>query len=485
LAYHLERLLSKEEILTAYMNHVYLGHGASGMDVASQFYFGKDLGQLNFVEELILVSLPSAPERFSPLKNRDTLERKLDVIFARMAAAHVADVNRETFEKQKREVFASLNRSPKDSVFASRLNNAPFLAEFIRLKIKEILGDRYEYSAGLRVETTVDFRLQQAAAEQSKKFIQSIASSHKPVRVTEKQASEKENLANQIADEYSAMGLGGVLLGLPESKRTLPLLETASIGLDPATGEVLCMQGGINFSSGNQFNRAIAMRRQTGSAIKPIIYSAGIESGKITVATPLDDTPIFSRKTPRKSTDKGYWLPENMSGVYEGNVPARKALIESKNVPAIRVARMTGMDRIAEQFQKFFFPDPSVFEKRYRSDDTVAIGSLEMTPLEMASAFSAFGNNGVIKRPYVIKSIKDRDGKELYADRDDFDLHVPPERKVIPGDVAEVMSSMLFQSGAGGKASDGGFYGRLLGKTGTTNDSKDTWFVGVTPGLSM
>lgn len=486
LAYHLERRFTKEEIITAYMNHVYLGHGANGMDVAAQFYFGKDLDKLNFTEELILVSLPSAPERFSPIKNTDALERKLDVIHARMIAEHFTDVSRDDFQAEKRLVLASLNRSPKDSVFASRLNNAPFLAEYVRQKIKDILGDKYEYSAGLRIETTVDARLQQAAGDQSKDFIQTAAQKFPPVRILDKRYAGEGSLADQIAEEYMSVALGGVLLGLPESQRTLPRLQAASIGVDPATGAVLFMQGGMDFSSGNQLNRAIAMRRQTGSAIKPIIYSAGIESGAINTATPLDDTPIYAAKTMHKSTDKPYWMPENMSGIYEGSIPARKALVHSKNIPAIRVARKTGLERVGEQFKKFFFPDPKVFEKRFRSDDTVAIGSLEMSPLEMASAFSAFGNNGVIKRPFLIKSIKDRNGKELYkADRDEFDLHVPDERKVLSGDVAEVMGSMLLQSGGTKYESSGGYFGPVMGKTGTTNDSKDVWFVGVTPGLSM
>ncbi len=486
LAYYLESRFSKETILTAYMNHVYLGHGASGMDVAAQFYFGKELDKLNFTEELILVSLPSAPERFSPIKNTDALERKLEVIYARMVAAGFTEVDRDGFEAEKNAVFAGLNRSPKDSVFASRVNHAPFLSEYVRQKIKEILGDKFEYSAGLRIETTVDSKLQKAAGEQSKDFIQTASLKFPPVRIIDKRYAGEGSLADQIAEDYTALSLGGILLGLPESQRSIPRMQAASIGLNPATGEVLFMQGGMDFSSGNQLNRAISMRRQTGSVIKPIVYSAGIESGSITTATPLDDTPIYAAKIPQKSTDKPYWMPENMSGIYEGHIPARKALVHSKNIPAIRVARRMGLERMSEQFRKFFFPDPKIFEKRYRSDETVAIGSLEMSPLEMASAFSAFGNNGVIKRPFLIKSIKDRFGKELYnAERDEFDLHVPPERNAIPGDVAEVMSSMLFQSGGAKYESSGGYFGPVMGKTGTTNDSKDVWFVGVVPGLSM
>lgn len=484
LAYHLERHFSKEEILLAYLNHVYLGHGATGMDVAARFYFNKGIKELSFSEELTLVCLPSAPERFSPVKNPDELEGKMQTVFDRMKAAGFTDMTVEAFHAERTAAFAAMNRSPGESVFGSRLNNAPFLAEYLRLKIREILGEEYELGAGLRIETTVDARLQTAAVTESVKFIRGAAGNFPPVRIIDGRYVGEGGIDDQIAREYMNMAVGAVLLGAPQSVRTTPRLQTASIGIDPPTGEVLFLHGGTEFTSGNQLNRAIGMRRQTGSAIKPIIYSAAIESGAVTASTMLDDTPLYTHKQKRKETDRDYWLPENITGVYEGSVSVRRALVQSKNVPAIRVARLAGLPRVGEQFRKFFFPESSVFDKRFRPDETIAIGSLEMSPLEMASAFTAFANNGVIKRPILLKRIVDSEGRELYAAKgDEFKLDVPPERQAIPGDVAEVMSTLLVESARYGGTGYGG-YG-LMGKTGTTNDNKDAWFVGVLPHLSM
>ena len=271
----------------------------------------------------------------------------------------------------------------------------------------------------------------------------------------------------------------------PGPTRRKVTLQTASVGIKPGTGEILFLQGGTEFTAGNQLNRAIDMRRQTGSTMKPIVYSAAIESGILTAASPIKDEPIYARNVKRRRNQKEFWLPGNYDGVYEGDIPVRRALAFSKNVAAIRTAKIIGLPRLSEQFRKFFFYDEHSFKRRFRFDFTVAIGSLEMSPLELASGFSAFGNNGVIKRPYLIRKISNRDGKVLYngSGRDEFKLRVPRERRVLPGDVAQVMSSILRDSGRQGGVRRGGFRGEYIGKTGTTNDMKDAWFVGLIPGI--
>ncbi|HNJ34692.1 MAG TPA: transglycosylase domain-containing protein, partial [Leptospiraceae bacterium] len=489
LAYYIEGHMSKEDIFTAYVNQVYLGHGAVGADNAARFYFLKGIADLNFAQMLALSCLPSAPEMYSPLRYPDRIERKMDAVFARMKSegfSGAAEITQEQYESQKAAMLSNTTRSPSETVFGNREDIAPYVSEHVRNKIGELFGVEQEFGAGLQIETTIDADLQNSANTSTAEFLASAQGNFPPVRKGNPGSSE-DALKRAIVDEYFHMGLGAVMLGMPSSSQSEHTSETvlqgASVGIDPRTGAVLYMQGGRSFRRDNQINRAVSMRRQTGSAIKPIIYSAGIETGEITAASRLDDSPVFvfhGGQGPRE-----FWLPENITGEYKGKISAREALAQSRNVPAILVGRQVGLPRLSGQFRKFFFPDDSTFDRRFRMDETIAIGSLEMSPLEMAVAFAAFADNGTIHRPYLILRIKDTSGKILYENdgsQDEFGTHLPLMSRVLPGDVAEVMSSMLRDSAA--FANTGVFSGLLMGKTGTTNEYRDAWFVGAIPGLS-
>lgn len=489
LAYYLESKMSKEDILTAYLNQVYLGHGAVGMDNAARFYFLKSIGELNFVQYLVLVSLPSAPEQFSPLRNPDKLERKMDAVFERMKSENFApasSISQEQYEEMKAAVLWNPTRSPTETVFGSREDVAPYVAEHVRLKLASLFGQESQFGAGLTIETTIDRDLQTAANTVTPEYLAAAQKNFLPVRKGQSLSAE-QTLRRAIAGEYFAGGLGAAIFGGPVSvssdKTSDTTLQAAVIGVDPATGGILFMQGGRSFRRDNQINRAVQMRRQTGSAIKPIIYSAGIETGMVTPATRLDDSPVFVLNGAQASRE--FWLPENITGEYRGKISAREAMAQSRNVPAILVGRAVGLPRLSKQFEKFFFQDDALMAKRFRMDETVAIGSLEMSPLEMAVAFAAFADNGNVRRPFLITRIRDASGKVIYQNdggQDEFQTGLAPVSQAIPGDVAEVMASMLKDSAHFSNA--GIFGGMLLGKTGTTNDSRDTWFVGAVPGLS-
>lgn len=486
LALQLESSMSKDAILAAYMNQVYLGHGAYGMQEASKFYFRKGLSETNFVENLILACLPSAPSRFSPIRHPDELVTKMDVVYSEMQKEGFESPSQNEYDLLKEQVFSSINRSPSATVFGTRVNEAPFVSEHIRLQIKELLGGEFMYGKGLLIETTIDRSLQVAATEQSEAWMEEVSKYHKPTIRKDGKVVPETDKAVLIRREYERMGLGPVLLGAPASAVQEPRLQTASVGIHPETGAVLFMNGGTRFHSGNQLNRSVMMYRQTGSAIKPIIYSAGLETGEINPATALDDSPIFFDGA-RGANGENYWLPDNISVSYEGLIPARVALAKSRNIPAIRVARMVGVPRLGEQFRKFFFHSDAQFKSRFKENLTVAIGSTEMSPLEMAVAFAAVANNGVMRRPYLIKTIKDPDGKILYngAGEDEFDLNVPVESKVLPGDVAAVLTSMMKDAAKYGGVNRGGFSSPdLAGKTGTTNEYRDAWFIGFIPRIA-
>ncbi|GIX40370.1 MAG: carboxypeptidase [Leptospiraceae bacterium] len=477
LAFELEDRFTKEEILAYYMNHVYLGHGSYGFQNAAQFYYKKNLNELNFTEMLSLACLPSRPEFYSPLRNFDHLEKKMNWIFNRLQKEKpdFFNIDKKTYEIQKKEIRKILNRSPYETVYGNRIDYAPYVTEFIRAKILEILGKEYTVSKGLKIYTTIDLDLQISASKESLNHLEEIRKYHPyKTKIKDKEFFKKF---------YLERALGGVFLGLPIPSMEKKQLETASIGLNPHTGEILFIQGGSEFQPNNQFNRAIQMRRQTGSAIKPIIYSAGIEDGILTPATVFEDSPLYFSL---KQANREYWLPENIDQTYEGRISLREALEKSRNVPALIAAQKIGIERLGIQFQKFFFHTEEEFQKRFKQELAIAIGILEMSPLEMALAYTAFANNGIIKRPFLIKKIEDASGSILYRgdNKDEFNIKMPEEKHVLSGDVAEVMISLLKSSAKHGGTSRGGFYSeRLAGKTGTTNQYRDAWFIGVLPDL--
>ena len=527
----LELRLTKNEILNAYVNHVYMGHGAYGMQVAAEFFFNRPLTELNFAEELMLVTVLPAPTEYSPLRNPARLEQRMDLLYNRMVRENFARVPANEYRHQKNMLFAGMQeQSPNQSVFASRTNHAPYVAEYVRVTLNRLVRElareqtassgifslpmsqppvsaharrprseqaagriqidpRYAaelFETGVTIHTSIDPALQRAATEETPRWIGDINPNYPPYEVVDGKPVRPTGLRESLLREYSDTRLGLQILGAPAPVAQTAHLQAAAIGVEPATGAVLFMQGGAGFRAGNQLNHAIAMRRQTGSAIKPFVYSAGIESGRVTAATILKDEP-FPEDGPGPEEDPE-WKPHNYRDDYHGKVSVRFALEKSLNIPAIQIAQRTGMSRLALQFQKVFFPTEEVFRARFRRDLTVAIGSLEMSPLEMAVAYTAFGNNGVVRRPYLIERIVARDGTVLFArgqDRqsfDEFELRIPEERRVLPGDVAHVMASLLKDSAKRGGA---GYWSRYaLGKTGTSNNYRDAWFVGVLPGVS-
>ncbi len=499
LAMHLERRFPKDAILNAYINHVYLGHGAYGLESAAEFYLNKDLKELNFTEQLMLVTLLPAPETLSPLRNPARLEQRMDLLYGRMIREAYAAAPADVYRRQKNELFESFNRSPNENVFSRRVNHAPYVAEYIRIALTRILGRERQYNENITIHTTLDGELQKAAVRETVAYINNISHRYPPRRIDPNAKADKSgqkkrkprkkkkpSLKERLNEEYRRAEFAAFMSGLPRPRgKKAPRLQAAALGVQPETGEILFMQGGSGFSAGNQLNRALDMRRQTGSAIKPIVFSAGVEHGVITPATILLDEPTaLDGENP---TEPGLWRPRNYHDDYRGEVTARETLRYSLNVPSVLVGKRIGMNRLSAHFRRFFFPDEASFKKRFRRDLTISIGSLEMSPLEMALAYSAFGNNGVIRRPYLIRRITGADGKILYENgkKDEFNTRLPMERRVLPGDVAMVMASMLRDSGRRGGVQRGGFKGKqLLGKTGTTNEHRDAWFIGVVPGLS-
>ncbi len=453
----LEAKMDKDQILEAYLNQVYLGHGAFGIENASLYYFNKSVKDLkNPMEMILLASLASAPHKYSPFKNKDLARKRVRNITNMLISRKVIS---DEFLSKIDPFFSNLKEPSFQTVFGTRYDSAPYVTEHVRQVLKSIDPDINIYDVGgYKVETTLSKKAQEIVPEETSAHLLEL----KTIKKIKKTKLRDSNSKND-----------------PESD-----VQVAVIGIDPLTGAIIFMHGGAEgFHSEDQFNRAVQMRRQTGSAIKPILYSAGVDTGGIYPSMKMLDTPLVFRNA-KGSVE---WSPDNFGQIYEGEISIRDALAKSKNTIAVQIADTLGLNVLEKYYGMYFFYDPEEKRKRFRKDLSISLGSLEISPLEMASAFSNFANDGMVHRPFLVKAIYASDGKKIYSsdDRDEFNLKMPRDRRILSPDSAEIMVSLMRGSANASGIRSTGYKGDLAGKTGTTNDHIDAWFVGVKPGLSM
>jgi penicillin-binding protein 1A len=453
----LEARMDKDKILEAYLNQVYLGHGAFGLENAALYYFDKKVKDLKEPMEMILLaSLASAPHKYSPFKNKDLARKRVRNITNMLISRKVIS---DEYASKIEPFFTGLKEPSYATVFGARYDSAPYVTEHVRQVLKSIDPDINIYDVGgYKVETTLSKKAQEIVPEETSAHLIELKALKKISKIKVKETNSKAENTDEV--------------------------QTAVIGLDPMTGAIIFMHGGAaGFHTEDQFNRAVQMRRQTGSAIKPVLYSAGVDTGSIFPSMKMLDTPLVFRNA------KGNieWSPDNFGQVYEGEISIRDALAKSKNTIAVQIADTLGLNVLEKYYSNYFFFDPDEKRKRFRKDLSISLGSLEISPLEMASAFSNFANDGMIRRPHLVKSIYNADGKKIYSsdDRDEFNLKMPRDRRVISSDSAEIMVSLMRGSANASGIRSTGYKGDLAGKTGTTNDHIDAWFVAVKPGLSM
>lgn len=480
LAFALEWTLGKEEILETYMNHVYLGHGAFGFGEGIKFYFQKNPIELTKEEMILLASLPSAPNKYSPLKNPDGSFQRVKSILNSFRNRGIYSIPSESFLSLYNQ-FST--RSPNETVFGSRQDIAPYVTEHVRNILSSLESDKNIYeNGGYTVETTLD----RSAQEQVGPLVRNaLINLRKSGKIQKKKVQNKLDSISAFAERMEEIRLLNELFWVPldtdRDTDTSPV-QAAVVGIHPATGEILFLHGGEEFNAQNQFNRVTQMRRQTGSSIKAILYASAIDSGAIHAGTKILDAPLYYKGLGGKE-----WSPDNLGGSFDGEIGLRTALVKSKNTAAVQIAERLGVSKMESYFSKFFFPSPEEKKNRFRSDLSLALGTLELSPLEMASAFTAFVNQGNVRRPYLIKRIRNAKGVVLFEGKqaDEFKLRVPEDRNAIRPDTAEVMVSLLRDSGRASGVRSSGYVGDLIGKTGTTNDYKDAWFVGARPDLSL
>ena len=512
LAKEFENRFSKNEILEMYLNQVYLGHGVYGVSSAAEFYFQKPLKDINIIEASLIAGIPSAPERFSPLKNPSAAhDKSLSIIFNLISSGYVD-------KKDAVEGFHSFWEQYSDKIKTEfseagirkdSAGEAKWFVEYLRRELIAKYGEDMVYRGGLKVYTTLDLEYQRAAEYIMEKSIErqnlyaastnsykilridnelaEIAATKEDVKtnrreyVTQSAKFNREMLSN-LADELSLISMiSGAKSSdsitrhqeIYENSARKSKAEGALIAIDPSNGWILSMVGGSEFNSINQLNRAVQSRRQPGSTFKAFIYGAALEDKKITAATPFYDLPLTYGST-RKS-----WSPSNYSKNYSGRVLSRKALSSSLNIISAKIYDSIGGEEIA----KFASRLTDVDYKRFQLDPTLSLGTTELTLLEITKGFAVYANNGVSVPVKSVIKIEDRFGKNLLAE----EKEIKPKR-VLSEQTSFIMTSMMkdvINSGTGTSAvrKAAGFHLPCAGKTGTNSNFRDAWFIGFTPDI--
>lgn len=509
LAVQIERHLTKPQIFTLYANQIYLGHGMYGFAAGAQYYFGKDLQDLTLEEAAMLAALPKAPNNYSPIKYPERALRRRNLVIDSMIAAGKISTTEGAAAKQM-PIRLQIHDDPNSL--------APYFVEEIRRYLERKYGTEQVHEAGLRVYTTLDIDLQKAAnaavldglADYERRHgwrthlhrfpdasaerynipgwseaielgsyvhakVMSVSSASALLKVGQYTASIG---ASDVSWTHSTLpqllSPGDVayvkVTGVgPESKVRVRLeaesgVQGALLAIDSASGDVKAMVGGRDFNQ-SKFNRATQAMRQVGSSFKPYVYTAAIDRG----ATPEDevlDTPATF------TTDSGPYSPHNYDEKFEGSITLRHALAESRNIPALKLAQHLGIETVIGYTRRFGIggPIPPYLP--------VALGAVELTLLEHTSAYSAFPNDGVRAAPHYIVKVTDYDGRIL-------EQNYPVVKDVISPRTARTMVSMLRDvvlHGTGVAATRLKY--PVAGKTGTTNDFTDAWFIGFSPDIT-
>ena len=417
LAQRIESYLTKNEILFLYLNQIYLGEGAYGVGAAAKIYFGKPVESLTLAECAMIAGLPPAPNSLSPFRNaKKARERQIYVLNRMLEKNMITPV--QAIRAQAEEI----RLRPK----GLKGNEAPYVLEMVRQHVEDKYGREMLYKGGLKIYTSINAQMQSSA-----------------------QTAVLKGL-----EEYEGRG---------KKSKDRAQVQGALVALEPQSGFILAMVGGRDFIA-SQFNRATQAKRQAGSAFKPIVYAAALDKG-FTPATIIVDEPIAYQDVPGKEP----WEPKNFDREFWGPVTMRKALTFSRNIPTVKIAQAIGLDYLIQ------YGKTLGIKSKLEPNLSLALGSANISLLELTSAFGVFAAHGYRAEPTLITQICDKDGNILEETE-------PSAIEVISPQTAYMISSMMqsvIQEGTGQRAKA---LGRpAAGKTGTTNDYRDAWFIGFIP----
>ena len=447
-AQQFEARFSKPEILELYLNHIYFGNGARGIEAAAWQYFRQPAARLTLAQAALLAALPKAPTRYDPRRHPDHALARRNLVLARMTAQ--ARVTPEIAAAAAREPLGV--RSPP-----TRPRARPMFARYFAEEVRRQLEERFWeslYNTPLRVWTTLDLEAQRAAEEELESQLRTIES------------GRLGRVAKAPGGAHGgAHGDNGSEAG--EGSRSARDLQGAVVALEAASGDVLAWVGGRDYAA-SQFDRVSRARRQAGSAWKPFVYAAALARG-IALSQPIADTPLVV-----PLAGGGTWEPRNYDGTFAGRVTLRQALAQSRNVPTVRLAEAVGYDRIAA------LAASDGITSQVPLLPSMPLGTVAVSPLELTAAYTAFASLGWQVAPRVVLRVERADGTAIWTAPE------PSRRQVLDPPVAYLLDDALREALASGSGAPGlppGFAGRAAGKTGTSTDGKDLWFIGFTPAV--
>jgi penicillin-binding protein 1A len=420
LAFQLERRYTKDEILELYLNQVYFGSGAYGVNAAARTFFNKPVEQLTLAEAALIAGMPQSPSRLSPLISPERAVERRNIVLKQMFRNKI--ISEKEFKQSENEPL-QLGKNADHRLIA------PYFIQHVTNQLEDIVGATLLYQGGLIVNTTLDYDIQQSAETAVRNRLQELETRMKKHSIK-------------------------------------PEPQAAVISLSIQTGGILSMVGGKDFSQ-SKYNRAVSAKRQPGSAFKPILYACAVEKGFSQNMLLLDSPVVFSG-----FGDSPPWEPENFSKDYMGEITLRKALAFSKNIPAIRLMEKLGVSSVSRFASSLGIQSPL---HPYLS---LALGTAEMTLLELTAAYSVFPNQGKLIKPFAIAEILDRHGRMIW--------HAKPRKSIAMSRAgAAIITDMLngvILEGTGQKAKS--LRQPLAGKTGTTNLYKDALFIGFSPAIT-
>jgi len=461
-ALEIENGYDKDDIMLMYLNLIYFGNGAYGVESAAKMFFGKSVRELNEVECAMVVATISNPLIYSPLSNLENSIRKTRRILQSMIDAGFINMPKAEYKYKKFLIkwdvaFNSEGRAESSLIgtflYSSyRINRAPFFNEQIRRVMVEKFGEDVVKRGGLKIYTTIDGRKQDAAVRALRNGI--------------------ENQRKYMIRRYGK-----------KIEKDIDNIQGALIALDPFTGEIIAYAGGYKFTSKNQHDHVSQIRRQPGSSFKPLIYVSAIEAKDITPSTVFKDEP---------TTFPGNYRPGNYGEQYHGNVIVRYALARSLNVIAVKILQKTGYDRLFDIIQKSLDLSDSEMRERFGRTLSIALGTYEISPLESSVLHSVICNGGDFIKPYGIKFVKDYSGNIIWNNEEDIRRLIEDKRqrfgKIIDPVATAIMVNLMqavFMDGGTAyfNVSRNPLGFPIAGKTGTTSNFSDAWLAGYTANM--
>jgi penicillin-binding protein 1A len=469
--FELEKRFTKNEILQIYLNSIYLGHGVYGIQNAAGFYFGKSAGELNLPEAALLIGMNRSPERYSPIRNKEAARYIQKVVMNEFISRHFTsrkDADTETDKFWKR--FDEYGAFGTQSFWKTDINMSGYATEVIR----QILERDFTYekitSGGLKIETSIDLDRQNTAEQIVREQVRLI-------REQVKAEAEKTKKEAEYPDKIIRM------------------VESSLVSIDWKTGEVLAVVGGSGYSFANQFNRAISARRQIGSSVKPFIYGTALNIGKIRDQN-INPFTKFKDDIFEYTINGKKYKPRNYSPShqYGSMVSLHDALKKSLNTIAVEVLNDMTIEDVAGNLRDAAYLTGTGDEKRVPAVLSLALGTCELSPMELAGAYSIFPRGGTTVYPFIIRKITGPDGYVYYdqsRENNEFlkDIYPPENRESkiilrpeISYEVVQMMKSVFEKGGTGYySAQKTGYNGSGYGKSGTSQNWVDEWFAGYTP----